>query len=150
MGRPSSYDPAIAEEICIRIAQGASVATACEGEDMPVDRTVYRWLSQHDDFSQKYARARLSRADARFESVDEILVEMRAGRLSPEQSRVAIDAIKWQCGKEAPSKYGDRPAVAVNIDMRAELEKQLEQIAFGGDQKLIEAWRAGEPKEGEK
>jgi hypothetical protein len=64
-----------------------------------------------------------------------------------ERSKLQVDARKWLLSKMAPHKYGERPAVAVNIDMRAELEKQLEQIAFNGDQKLIEQWRAGEPKE---
>jgi septum formation inhibitor-activating ATPase MinD len=36
----------------------------------------------------------------------------------------------------------------VSVDMRAELEKQLEQIVLAsGDQKLIEQLRAGEPKD---
>lgn len=64
-----------------------------------------------------------------------------------DRARLQVDSRKWLLSKLAHHKYGDRPAVAVNIDMRAELEKYLEQVAFGGDPKLIEAWRAGEPKD---
>ena len=35
----------------------------CRGEGMPDVRTVYRWLEAHDDFRQKYARARERQAD---------------------------------------------------------------------------------------
>lgn len=112
MGRPSTYTPEIAERICAELAEGKSVARACDADDMPEQRTVFRWLTQHESFRQQYMRAREARADARFERTDQVLLDMRAGVIDASQARVELDAIKWQTGKEAPKRYGDRLELA--------------------------------------
>lgn len=118
MARPSSYTPAMADKICAEIACGASVVKACTPANMPTSRTVFRWLTDpaNDQFRQQYARAREARADARFESVDAIMQELRTGKIDHNQARVLLDAIKWQTGKEAPKKYGDRQILAGDPD----------------------------------
>lgn len=116
MGRPSSYTPEIAEEICERLAKGESLRTICEGDKhtdgewMPGETTVRRWLSGreewNEDFRRQYAHAREAQADAKFDEAWTI-----AQAATPDNVQVArlqVDTIKWQTGKLAPKKYGDK------------------------------------------
>lgn len=119
-GRPSSYTQDLAERVCVLIAQGDSVAKIGEMDGMPDARTIFRWLASNaggdeDDpasFRQQYMRARASRADARFERLDEIMELVGKGKLDPAAARVMMDAIKWQSGKENAKRYGEKVQLA--------------------------------------
>jgi hypothetical protein len=108
MARPSSLTPEVAAAICDRIASGESVKKICASADMPDASTVFRWLAADKSFCDQYMRARESRADARFEEVDQIKADLRAGEIDANAARVLIDAVKWQTGKENAKRYGDR------------------------------------------
>ncbi|WP_455948140.1 terminase small subunit-like protein [Lelliottia jeotgali] len=146
-GRPSSFNPEVAERLCMLIAQGDSVAKAAKADGMPDARTIFRWLATDDPdqslgfeaFRQQYARAREIRADARFERLDEIMAKVEAGKIEPAAARVMLDAIKWQAGKENAKRYGD--AVTLKGDKENPLQvksardlsdEQLAAIAAGG------------------
>ena len=109
-GRPSDYSEEAAALICDEIAKGRSVRDICadkaaEFDGVPVERTVYRWLEEHESFRQQYARAREAQADGKFEQVWSI-----ASAATPENVQVArlqVDAVRWQAGKLAPKKYGE-------------------------------------------
>lgn len=111
--------------ICERIANGESLRTICDDEDMPTKSTVFLWLREDGDFSDHYARARESQADALF---DEILTIADDGRNdwmerknaedqnigwvengeALRRSQLRVDARKWMAGKLQPKKYGDK------------------------------------------
>ena len=63
-GRPSSYTEEVAEELCIRLGLGESLAQICRDPEMPAQSTVYLWLLRHPDFSERYTRAREEQAEA--------------------------------------------------------------------------------------
>lgn len=128
-GRPSSFTPEIAAEICARIAEGRSLRSICTDEDMPPARTVFDWLASRPEFSQQYARAREAQADALAEECLDIAddgtndwmerqseSEKGAGVNNGwvlngehvQRSRLRIDARKWYASKLAPKKYGDK------------------------------------------
>lgn len=67
-------------------------------------------------FHQEYERARTRRADARADRIDAIRDRVVAGSLDPNAARVAIDAEKWQAGKEQPKRYGDRLEIDGKVD----------------------------------
>lgn len=118
-GRPSEYTQERAEAICALISEGMSVASVAEVDGMPTARTIFKWLArgeggEPDDpasFVQQYTRARASRADARFERVDDLMEKVAQGLIDPAAARVMLDAIKWQTGKENYGKYGDKVQV---------------------------------------
>ena len=151
MGRPSSFSPEAAERFCMRIAEGRSVRQACVDDGMPDWRTVMRWLATQDAplpdgqeraglgpfeaFRQQYARACRLRADARFESMDHILYQVRQGKLDAAAGRLHLDAIKWQTSKEHPKKYGE--SVTLKGDKESPLEVHTRAADLTDDQLAV-------------
>ena len=123
MARPSSYNEALAEAICERLAVGESLLKITKSEGFPGEGTVYRWLDANDSFREKYARAREMQAEhyaAEIIDLADSPVEARKTVIKPdgseeitigdavERTRVQIDARKWYASKVAPKKYGDK------------------------------------------
>ena len=108
MGRKSEYNDAIGDRICELVSLGSNLNTITQQDDMPAQATVYKWLADVRPFAENYARARQTRADTRFDRLDQVIADMRAGVIDANQARVEMDAIKWQAGKEKPKAYGDR------------------------------------------
>jgi hypothetical protein len=107
-GAPSTYDPAIAEELCQRITLREPLEIVCEDPRMPCVATVYSWRMKYPEFAAAYARAREQRAEMRADRIDSYMEDLKAGRLDPHTCRVLIDGEKWQASKEQPRIYGDK------------------------------------------
>ena len=107
MARPSLFNDATAEEICIRIMCGDSLAEICRDEEMPAYRTVMRWLKDDDAFRRNYASAREDQGHADADSIADIAKRILKGEIEPAAGRAAIDALKWTAGKRQPKVYGD-------------------------------------------
>lgn len=119
-GRPSGYSDAIAETICLRLAEGESLKRICEDSDMPSRSMVFRWLHQNDVFRDKYAQAKERQAQYWAEEILDIAddgtndyMETSDGRevLNGEhvqRSKLRIDSRKWLLSKLLPKKYGER------------------------------------------
>lgn len=123
-GRPSTFTPEIASEICARLADGESLRKICQDEHMPGRRTVLEWLD--DDakasFRAKYARAREAQADLLAEEIVQIADTPQMGIRSVskatgleiteadmiEHRRLQVLARQWYASKLAPKKYGDK------------------------------------------
>lgn len=126
MGRPSHYTDAIADAICLRLANGQSLLSICKAADMPARSCVLVWLANRPDFVDKYARARDAQADLYAAQVVEIAdkvrpavkrtVKMVDGKEqvervhtdAVERSRLMMDARKWYAAKLAPKKYSEK------------------------------------------
>lgn len=109
-GRPSVYSDELANTICALLAEGHSLKSICEREDMPVRSTVFKWI--HEDtngFMNKYARAKEESSDAFAEKMMDIAeeVDLKNG-LSVQKARLQIDTMKWLMSKQKPKKYGDK------------------------------------------
>ena len=160
MARPTLFTPEMGERVCALIAEGFSLRkierlrNEAGEKTMPAARTILRWLATQDvdpkegeevkvrpfdAFRQQYARAREARADARFESIDDIVARMLAGKINDRQARVAIDALKWQAGKENAKRFGDSVTVKGDKDNPLQVrstkdmsDEELAAIAAGG------------------
>lgn len=123
MARPQEYTDDCAREICLRLMDGESLVSICADENMPARSTVYLWLHDHVEFSDRYARAREVQATTFFDEVHQIsdntmLGEKRTikadGSIEVTQAdmiehrRLRVDARKWMAAKLAPKKYGDK------------------------------------------
>src|ERR1700747_650797 len=56
--RRHDYSPEIADLICDRIAEGASLRQICQDATMPARSTIFVWLEEHEDFARLYTLAR--------------------------------------------------------------------------------------------
>lgn len=135
MGRPTDYTPDLADLLCDRIADGASLRKVCLAEDMPNKATVFRWLRLHDAFRDQYTRACEERGESYADEIAAISdgsmpayatepVEGEDGQPMPvapldnavqvQRDRLRVDARKWVASKLHPKKYGDKLAVDAN------------------------------------
>lgn len=111
MASAFEFDQAIADEICNQLAKGDSLRKICgpERDDfMPGRSTVLKWLDESPEFASQYARAREAQADAKFDEAWEIAASANADTV--QIARLQVDVIKWQTGKLAPKKYGEKIA----------------------------------------
>nr|WP_225669207.1 terminase small subunit protein [Bradyrhizobium hereditatis] len=102
------------------MAEGESLRTICKAEDMPDKSTVFRWLAEHQDFRDQYARASEARAHALAEEALEIADDGRNDTYTDEdgheatnhdviaRSRLRVDTRKWFAARLNPKKYGDK------------------------------------------
>jgi hypothetical protein len=58
-GRPSKYDPLIAQQMCELLSEGIPLRQICrDNEGFPAWRTVYDWMKKDPDLSTAIAHAR--------------------------------------------------------------------------------------------
>jgi hypothetical protein len=126
-GRPSVYTQDVADEICLRMAEGESLRAICRTPGMPLASTVRKWVVQDmQGFFQQYARAREAQAHALAEELLEIADNgsndwmQRNDPNNPgylengehlQRSRLRVDARKWLTSKILPKSYGDKTEV---------------------------------------
>lgn len=143
MARPSLFNNATAEEICIRIMCGDSLAEICRDDEMPAYRTVMRWLKDDQTFRQNYASAREDQGHADADAIADIAKRIIKGEIDPAAGRAAIDALKWTAGKRQPKAYGDAtilkhtgpnggPVEYTNMT-EAEIDARLAALAGGSE-----------------
>lgn len=132
-GRPCEFNQEVADKICERLADGVSLRTICDAEDMPNRATVFRWLGKYKEFSDQYACAREAQADALFDEVIDIADDSRNDWMESadeeggigyklngeniQRARLRVDARKWMAGKLRPKKYGDRQEIEHTGDL---------------------------------
>lgn len=108
MGRPTAYTPELANEICARIADGRSVVSICKDADMPCRATLYEWLDLHEDFADKYARAREDQADTLADEMLDVARSKSDDQVAAADKRLLIDTLKWRAGKLKQRVYGEK------------------------------------------
>ena len=128
VGRPTTYSIELADYICERLADGESMRSVCRDESMPAMSTVFKWLREHEAFSEQYAIAKDECADALVEDMLDIADNQVAnpvlvddvplvvdGKIvttvdapAVNHARLRVDTRKWAASKLKPKKYGDR------------------------------------------
>lgn len=128
-GRPTTYTQDLADLICERLALGESMRTVCAPDDMPAMSSVFKWLREHKEFSEQYARAKEESTDAMAEDLlyisdTPLMGEIRTikpdGSVEIKQDemlghrRLQVDSRKWLMAKMKPKKYGDKLDMTTN------------------------------------
>ena len=153
VGRPSKYTKEIADEICLRLAQGESLRSIVKDDHMPAQAQVYVWLMKHKDFQEQYTHAREEQAETHADEIVDIAdetpetvpvydkegnqIDIKLDSAYIQWQRQRIDARKWNASKQRPKKYGDKvvhsgddvnPVVVENnMNVFGELLKALKQ-----------------------
>lgn len=106
------FDVTTANAICDLVAEGQNLFRIGKLNGFPPRWKIYEWFRENPDFADNYARAREDRADWRAARIDDITAKLLDAAIDPGAARVAIDAEKWQAGKEKPKVYGDKQEIA--------------------------------------
>ena len=123
------------------MADGESLRSVCRDENMPALSTVFRWLGEHKEFQEQYARAREARADAMAEEIleisdddsDDAITDPESGatRLNTEfvaRSRLKVDTRKWLMARMAPKVYGDKVSQEVSGPDGSAIKHEITEI----------------------
>lgn len=120
MGRPSSYSPEVAEQICDRLAEGDYLTEICDSEGFPSYKTVRRWIADNEDFAKSIARASEDQADYFRWRISKLNDGMNADNWQFRNAQ--IRNIQWMMGKIKPRAYGDK------VDMNLSGEVALKRV----------------------
>lgn len=149
MARPTIYSEELALEICEQIAQGNSLRSICERDDMPAISSVLLWVTKHTKFSEQYARAREAQADYYADELIEIadtVLKDNEGKVFDDPTAVAraklrIETRKWVASKLKSKSYGDKVtqeitgkdggAIQYSDISNDELEERLRELGYG-------------------
>ena len=130
MGRPSKYNATLVDSICSRLAQGESLRAICDESETPAFSSVMKWLGEHKEFADKYARARVLQAEFYANQIIEIADEepkhmvpdpdggtsLRIDSAGVQRNKLRVDARKWIASKLLPQKYGDSSTLLLGGD----------------------------------
>ena len=122
-GRPApkrreGFKRSVGRRICLRLADGESLRGICGQSDMPVTRTVYKWLARgledpqgpYGEFRRSYLIAREIGAEALLERLQEIADAAGEGEAF-QLAKLRIDTLKWRLDRMgAKAARGKAPA----------------------------------------
>lgn len=104
-GNDVPYSQDVADRICAEIADGLSLRTVCNADDMPSRVSVFRWIRENEDFKDRFDRARKEGAHA---LVDDMQGLADDETLDPNSRRIRVDTRKWIASKMLPKVYGEK------------------------------------------
>lgn len=108
-GRPTDFTPELAEAICDRLANGESLRTICQADDMPAESTVRHWAKEdREGFFAQYTRAR----DVGLDCMADRVLHDADTATDAAIGRLKMDARRWYLSKMAPKRYGDKLELA--------------------------------------
>ena len=93
------------ERVLDLVSEGMSVRCACDA--VGISRGFF---VRHVDEIQ-YARTRVLCADAHFDDLADLALDVKDGKVDAAAGRVAADIIKWRVSRMRPQMYGDKTSV---------------------------------------
>lgn len=96
----------VIDAILTRIEAGQSENAACRAEGMP--RSTFRQTALREQLGDRYAKALEGLATDQAHKIDELIEDMRKGKLDWQIGRIELDARKWLASKFLPKRYGDK------------------------------------------
>ena len=152
--RPKEYDPAVADIILERLANGEMLPAICSSDrDMPLPGTFLRWCELDPILESQYVSARRIGTEV---NLDEMVIASQNKNVS--QAILCTKALKDHVQLTDPARYGPRSVVRTSgegekedggIDYRAEVRRKVEALATRIGQAAPEAPEAKNGGSGE-
>lgn len=133
-GRPTKYSDEIIEKICELIARGMSLRAVCLQDDMPSMATVCKWLSDNQEFSEQYARAREEQADLFVDEIISIADSVEPDSAAVAKAKLQIDSRKWVAAKMMPKKYGDKVEQQITGNLAIQADVKLSDLFLSDEE----------------
>lgn len=148
MTQSTPYSTEVVDKIMARLADGESLNSICNDDDMPARVTFYDWMMKGDrgdegyeDLPNKYARARELQADSLADDIQDIADDGRNDWMEKfdkdgnsigwqlngeavQRSKLRVEARKWNAAKLRPRKYGDKLDLTTGGDKIAPSETE--------------------------
>jgi hypothetical protein len=140
MGAPTKYTVELADKICKLIATHPyGLPTIIKMYDLPDRQCIYNWVNTHDDFFDKYMKAKEQQAhllvDSLLEIPDEIPIyedkegndRIDSGMLG--RAKLKSENLRWSASILAPRHYRDRDKnEANNNDLHKDIVKRKHDL----------------------
>ena len=110
-GRPSTYDPVMAEKILALLANGQLLKQICARRGFPKPSCVAMWVVRNvDDFQEKYFAARAAGGILMSEDIIEIVDHVADcdSMARVQAARTRADKRQWLLSRLLPSRFSDR------------------------------------------
>lgn len=133
-GRPTKYSDETVERICELIASGMSLRTVCSQEGMPSAVTVCKWLSENEEFSKQYARAREEQAVSFADEIIQIADSVDPDSAAVAKAKLQIDSRKWLAARMAPKKYGDKVEQQITGNLAIQADVKLSDLFLSDEE----------------
>lgn len=138
-GRPTKYTPELGEEICSAIASSelGLVHLVNANPHWPDRATIFTWRRIHDEFRDKYIKAKEDQCEVVVEYMQEVMsephkwIDKETGltRIDVPMLRLKIDTMKWHASKLKPKKFGDmKVQEPANNDLDDECRKRMQEM----------------------
>lgn len=134
-GRPTRFSQPLADAICEKLAEGASLRSICEAEGYPAESTVRLWVvDDREGFAAQYARSRDIGLDCRADAAVDAAKRAKDAGLG----RLAFDADRWYLSQLAPKKWAPNQKVELSGHLSMsemtedQIREELAQLAGAG------------------
>lgn len=101
--KPRDFDPLLADEILLRLANGDTLLTICRELRMPLPSVFRDWCEEDPRLEERHVKALYRAADAGFDVAVELSQQGDTMR-----ARVQSEVMKWRVERMLPEKYGQR------------------------------------------
>lgn len=115
LGRPTDYEPVLAERVTQAIAGGMLLREVGEQDWAPDHATIYRWAERHQEFRDALARVRVQGASRLAQEavalVDAVEPDSEYGGHRVAKAREQAGLRRWLAGCLDRDTYGERAQV---------------------------------------
>lgn len=101
---PHQFDE---DAIIEAVSSGSSVTQACNEQGIS-HALFFKRVAADNTLRNKYIRAREARADLRCDQIQDVLDDVRSGKLTPEAGRVVWQGLDRLMQRESPKRYSER------------------------------------------
>lgn len=137
-GRPTSYTPEIADEICEAIASSelGLVHLCAQNPHWPNRSCIFKWRAKYQEFGDKYRAAKRKQTHVCIEYMQELMnedhfyIDSQTGekRVDVPLLRLKLDHFKWHAAKLEPRDYGDSKQIeAIDGDITEDCKKRMQE-----------------------
>lgn len=145
------YSRFLADLICLRVAEGASLLKICEEPQMPSYGVLSRWRREHPEFEEDLRRARQDRAELLFEEALEVVDQEALSPAAVAHLKLKHEAKKYGARILNPEQFSEKTKVQADVNVGyTTIETGIRRPGdpgFNRDEAL-DTWRDVTPLEG--